>query len=841
MNQFNREVQDILQSAQKLKDQMAHSELKSIHLFSALVGKTPKKFWQGQSIDYSALKKTIHQQVKSLPKLVDSKLSDHVSPDFSRILRGADQIHDELHTPEVGFPEIWLSLVKNSSEQEVVNLLAKFKIESTQVEVYIKEYLQTEDEEEGPLEKYGENLTQKAREGRLDPVIGRDEEIRRAIQILSRKTKNNPILIGEPGVGKTAIVEGLAQRIINEDVTSHLKEIEVISLDLSAMMAGAKYRGDFEERLKDFLDALEERDNVLLFIDEIHTIVGAGKTEGSMDLGNMLKPKLARGELRCLGATTINEYRQNIEKDAALERRFQQIMVEEPSESESLSILRGIKERYEAHHGVRIQDAALVSAVALSKRYIGDRFLPDKAIDLMDEAASQLRIKLDTVPEELDQLQRRLLQLKIEEQALSSEKDSQSKKRLVELQGELKNLREVVKNQELIWYAKRDEVNQLKNTQDQLEELKREMILAERSQNLEKAAELKYQSIPQKEAELQKLSEQDQGGLEEVGPEIIAEIVSRWTRIPVNQLSKSEKEKILTLESLLFERVKGQDHALKIVSEAVMRNQSGLKTFHSHKGPIGSFLFAGPTGVGKTELAKTLALNLFDSEEHMVRLDMSEYMEKHSVSRMIGAPPGYVGYEEGGQLTEAIRRSPYSVVLLDEVEKAHPEVLQVLLQVLDEGHLTDGKGRKVNFKNTLFLMTTNQASQRIAQEPHVNESDLRVWMQEFFAPEFLNRLDAMIPFQALSKESISAITEVKLKAFAEQLVEQDIKVYWSKALLEYLSDSAFDPVYGARPLERKIVEVIETPLSRAFLQERFKEGDSIELDIEAGELTLKVL
>lgn len=848
MSNYSRELHDVLNHAQKTKDKEKHSELTSLHLLSALTQKLKKKFWQGQNIDLRTWRKAVQKAVSQLPRLVDAKLSDQVSPDFGRVLRGAELIRDELGSLEIGVSEIWLSLVKNSSDATIVSLLKEFKIDSTSVQSYIEALAQAEeDEDQGPLEKYGENLTQKAREGRLDPVIGRDEEIRRAIQILSRKTKNNPVLIGEPGVGKTAIAEGLAQRIINKDVTSTLQDTEVVALDLSAMMAGAKYRGDFEERLKEFLDALEERDNVLLFIDEIHTIVGAGKTEGSMDLGNMLKPKLARGELRCIGATTINEYRQNIEKDPALERRFQQIMVNEPSESEAVSILRGIKERYENHHGVRIQDAALISAVHLSKRYIGDRFLPDKAIDLMDEAASQVRIKLDTVPEELDQLQRKLLQMKIEEQALTQEKDKASQKRLQELGVELESLRQVVKEQELAWAALRDEANRLRDAQDELERLKREMSLAERAQDLQKAAELKYKNIPEKEAEIEQLLavENQNSGLEEVGPEVVAEIVSRWTRIPVTQLSKSEKEKLLTLEDELALRVKGQAEALKLVSESVLRNQAGLKSFRSKRGPIGAFLFAGPTGVGKTELARTLAASLFDSEDQMVRLDMSEYMEKHSVSRMIGAPPGYVGYEEGGQLTEAVRRSPYSVVLLDEVEKAHPEVLQVLLQVLDEGHLTDGKGRKVNFKNTIFLMTTNQGAAQIA---HLNEegktmgpTQLREVLMGFFAPEFLNRLDSTIVFNSLSQESIQEITEVKLRQFADEVEDKDIKLFWSASLVQELAAESFDPVYGARPLERKIQELIETPLSRAYLNGEFQEGDSVELELKSGQLLVKVL
>ena len=662
--------------------------------------------------------------------------------------------------------------------------------------------------QESALKKFGKELVSLAADGKLDPVIGREEEIRRVIRILARKTKNNPVLVGEPGTGKTAIVEGLAHRIHRNDVPDALKKKKIFSLDLSALIAGAKYQGEFEERLKMVLDELLQDQDTLLFIDEIHNIVGAGRTQGSMDLGNMLKPGLARGELHCIGATTTSEYRKYIETDAALERRFQPVPVAEPSADEALSILRGIKESFDAHHGVRIQDNALVAAVQLSSRYITDRFLPDKAVDLIDEAASMVKTQLDTVPEALDTLQRRQLQLRIEEKALSTENDKSSKERLKDLQQELKTVDEEVKKQQDNWKQKRLRFETLKNAQAELRAARDEMEKAENSYQLEKAAELKYNRIPM----LQKtvgdlevaLGTNNEEVSEVVNEENIAQVVSHWTGIPISRLQEGEKEKLLHLEERLHKRLIGQNEAVTEVSEAILRNKSGLSRENA---PIGSFLFLGPTGVGKTELARALAVELFDSETAMLRFDMSEYMEKHSVARLIGAPPGYVGYDEGGQLTESVRTHPYCVLLFDEVEKSHPDVFNALLQVLDEGHLTDGKGRKVNFKNTLILMTSN-----------LPEKDLK----SFFRPEFLNRLDNILVFKSLEKDELVQIAKIKLNALAKRLAMQKIEVEWSENIAKEIVEKSWDPQYGARPIQRYIQKHLESQLSKDIISGKIK-------------------
>ena len=662
--------------------------------------------------------------------------------------------------------------------------------------------------QESALKKFGKELVSLAADGKLDPVIGREEEIRRVIRILARKTKNNPVLVGEPGTGKTAIVEGLAHRIHRNDVPDALKKKKIFSLDLSALIAGAKYQGEFEERLKMVLDELLQDQDTLLFIDEIHNIVGAGRTQGSMDLGNMLKPGLARGELHCIGATTTSEYRKYIETDAALERRFQPVPVAEPSADEALSILRGIKESFDAHHGVRIQDNALVAAVQLSSRYITDRFLPDKAVDLIDEAASMVKTQLDTVPEALDTLQRRQLQLRIEEKALSTENDKSSKERLKDLQQELKTVDEEVKKQQDNWKQKRLRFETLKNAQAELRAARDEMEKAENSYQLEKAAELKYNRIPM----LQKtvvdlevaLGTSNEEVSEVVNEENIAQVVSHWTGIPISRLQEGEKEKLLHLEERLHKRLIGQNEAVTEVSEAILRNKSGLSRENA---PIGSFLFLGPTGVGKTELARALAVELFDSETAMLRFDMSEYMEKHSVARLIGAPPGYVGYDEGGQLTESVRTHPYCVLLFDEVEKSHPDVFNALLQVLDEGHLTDGKGRKVNFKNTLILMTSN-----------LPEKDLK----SFFRPEFLNRLDNILVFKSLEKDELVQIAKIKLNALAKRLAMQKIEVEWSENIAKEIVEKSWDPQYGARPIQRYIQKHLESQLSKDIISGKIK-------------------
>ncbi|MDB6024902.1 MAG: ATP-dependent chaperone ClpB [Verrucomicrobiales bacterium] len=700
------------------------------------------------------------------------------------------------------------------------------------------------------LEKYGRDLTRLAQQNKLDPVIGRDMEIRRCIQVLSRRTKNNPVLIGEPGVGKTAIVEGLARRIVAGDVPDSLKDKRLISLDLSALIAGAKYRGEFEERLKAVLQEITKaQGQIILFIDEIHTMVGAGKAEGAMDASNMLKPMLARGELHCIGATTLDEYRKNIEKDAALERRFQPVMVNEPSVEDTISILRGLRERYELHHGVRIQDAALVAAAQLSHRYIADRFLPDKAIDLMDEAAAKLRTEMESMPEELEQLERRLTQLEIEREALRKEKDKASKERLVVLEKEFANLksqRDALKAQ---WDSEKRALEGEQKLREALELARTEMEKAQRQGDLRRVAEYQYGKIPQLENQLKELEAKNAGKegrrllQEEVTADEVAEVVARWTSIPVSRLLEGEKEKLLRLDHILHERVIGQDEAVQAVADAVIRARSGLK---DPKRPIGSFIFLGPTGVGKTELARALAESLFDSEENMIRIDMSEYMEKHAVARLIGAPPGYVGYEEGGQLTEAVRRRPYTVVLFDEIEKAHHDVFNVLLQILDDGRLTDNQGRTVDFKNTIIIMTSNIGSPLLfegaSESGEIAEPvRLRVMkeLREQFRPEFLNRVDDIVLFKLLTLTEIKRIVDLQLKLLRERLAERHIEIDLTEAAKEYIAREGYDPVYGARPLKRFLQRHVETALSRKLVAGEISDGTRVMVDFKKGELVFE--
>jgi ATP-dependent Clp protease ATP-binding subunit ClpB len=703
------------------------------------------------------------------------------------------------------------------------------------------------------LEKYGRDLTKMAANGKLDPVIGRDEEIRRVVQVLSRRTKNNPVLIGEPGVGKTAIVEGLAQRIIRGDVPEGLKEKKVVSLDMGALIAGAKFRGEFEERLKAVLKEVQDsQGEIILFIDELHTVVGAGKAEGSMDAGNLLKPMLARGELHCIGATTLDEFRKYIEKDAALERRFQPVLVDQPTVEDTISILRGLKDRYELHHGVRIKDSALVAAAILSDRYISDRFLPDKAIDLVDESAAKLRTEIDSMPAELDEIQRRRMQLEIERQALKKEKDAASKDRLAKLENEIANLRAEGDALQARWQLEKQSVQKLREYREQIDQVKVEIEQAERQYDLNKAAELKYGKLRQLQAQLQEAESVAKGPKqllkEEVGEEDIAAVVSRWTGVPVSKLLEGEMQKLLHLEEELHQRVIGQDEAVTAVAEAVIRARSGLK---DPKRPIGSFIFLGPTGVGKTELARALAEFMFDDEHNMIRIDMSEYQEKHTVARLLGAPPGYVGFEEGGQLTEAVRRKPYSVVLFDEIEKAHPDVFNTLLQVLDDGRLTDGQGRTVNFKNTILIMTSNIGSHRILEyqggfegKDYEKMKDTVLGeLRHSFRPEFLNRVDEIIVFHALSVKHLKEIVEIQLSGLRQRLEERHITLTLTDEARTHLVQSGYDPTYGARPLKRAIQKQIETRLGRMIVKGEVHDGENIVVNVnpEAAELTFSVV
>ena len=847
-----------LQEAQNEARRRSHHEVEAWHLLVALLtqdGGLVPALIEKLGLTVSALQLAANRELERVPKVsgaVDvSKI--YVTQALNDVLTQAEQEAAQLKDEYVSVEHLFLALIKATQPAALKKYFTSFGLDRAKVLAELKQMRGsqrvTSDNPEttyNALEKYGIDLVAQARKGKLDPVIGRDAEIRRAIRILSRKTKNNPVLIGEPGVGKTAIVEGLAQRILRGDVPEGLKDKTVFALDMGALVAGAKYRGEFEERLKAVLSEVKQAEGrIILFIDELHTIVGAGKSEGAMDAGNLLKPMLARGELHCIGATTLEEYRKYIEKDAALERRFQPVVVEEPTVEDAISILRGLRERYELHHGVHIQDNALVAAAVLSHRYIADRFLPDKAIDLVDEACAMIRTDMDSVPTELDELQRRVMQLEIEETALQKEKDDASRRRLTELRRELANAKEQATALRAVWTKEKESLGRVQKVREELEAARLEMAKAERNYDLNKIAELKHGRIPQLEKELAKAEKTGTAQTtlvkEEVSADDIAEIISKWTHIPVTRLMAGEKEKLLKLEDELHQRVIGQEEGVRLVSEAILRARAGIK---DPRRPIGSFLFLGPTGVGKTELAKTLAAQLFDSEANLIRLDMSEYMEKHSVARMIGAPPGYVGYDEGGQLTEAVRRKPYAVVLFDEIEKAHPDVFNVLLQVLDDGRITDSQGRTVDFKNTVIVMTSNLGSRHLlegvtgSEIPENVREAVMADLRATFRPEFLNRVDETVLFKPLSLEEIEQIVDLLIADVNKRLADKRVTVVLEPKAKEWVAEKGYDPVFGARPLKRFLQRHLETRLARALISGEVAEDAKVTFKVKGGELVL---
>ncbi|MCQ2060628.1 MAG: AAA family ATPase [Fibrobacter sp.] len=871
MSDYSFDAEKVLAKAQSLMDRNSNIYLGAAHLAVGLVeapDATLKKLFKSKNAKAGDIRGCLEPFVQKVPRSTGVNPDAQPDSDLNRILRAALQAARQVNRM-VSPGDMLIALMKFTGDRALAKIFEDALGSAEVVETWLSDPFAgaANAEEQSPLKQFGRELVEMAADGKLSPVIGREEEIRRVILILSRKTKNNPCLVGEPGVGKTAIVEGLAERIYRGDVPDALKGKKLFALDLSALMAGAKYRGDFEERLKSVIDAIEEDGNTIMFIDELHNIVGAGKTEGSMDLGNMLKPKLARGELHCIGATTTQEYRKYIEKDSALERRFQPVQVTEPSEDEAISILRGIKDGFDAHHGVRLHDNALVAAVKLSNRYISDRFLPDKAIDLIDEAASLVKTQMDTVPEALDTLQRKELQMKIEEQALSKETDEVSVRRLKELREELALTGAAVKAMQARWQDRRAAFAEVQDLKKSLKAAKDEMEQAEARYDLNRAAELKYnkivkieKEIAEKTAALSKSADANDLS-EEVTEETIALVVSRWTGVPVTKLCEGEKAKLLKLDERLHARVIGQDEAVEAVSEAILRNRSGLSRENA---PIGSFLFLGPTGVGKTELAKALAVELFDSENALVRIDMSEYMEKHSVSRLIGAPPGYVGYEEGGQLTEAVRTHPYCVILLDEIEKAHPDVFNTLLQVLDDGRLTDGKGRTVNFKNTLILMTSNLGAEKFRDRAAraasdstadgaagnvagtsggnvapVTIADVEADLRHFFRPEFLNRLDETLVFQSLTKPQIKDIVKLKFAGLAKRAARQGLEITLSETALDAIADGAYQPEFGARPIQRYLERNVERVLAHAILAGEVSSAKSAVIDYDGAGFVIK--
>lgn len=838
IEKYTQKMQGAILDAQSIANSYGHQQLEIAHVHYAIISDSDgliPKLLEAMNVDVNSLKADLKSDLEKLPKVSGGSAQLYMSSELNNVLTKAEKIASDFKDEYVSVEHLYLAIL-DSNNQEVGRLMTKYGINKdefmkalTMVRGNQRVTSQNPEDTYDALNKYGTDLVDAARKGKLDPVIGRDLEIRRAIEILSRRTKNNPVLIGQPGVGKTAVVEGLAQRIVNGDVPDGLKGKTIFSLDMGSLIAGAKYRGEFEERLKAVLNEIDKSDgNIILFIDEIHTIVGAGKTEGSMDAGNLLKPKLARGELHCIGATTLDEYRKYIETDAALERRFQKVMVDEPSVEDTISILRGLKEKFEIHHGVRITDNALIACATLSNRYISDRYLPDKAIDLMDEAAARIRTEIDSMPTDLDQISRKIMQLEIEKQALSKEDDKASKSRLDAISEELANLK--TENDELMakWSNEKNMIQELKNKKLKLDELRHEIESAEREYDLEKLAKLKYGELPSLEKEIEDLKNKTEQAnesrmlREEVGEEEIQAVISEWTGIPVSKLAESEREKLLHLEDILHKRVIGQDEGVKAVSEAILRARAGLK---NENRPVGSFIFLGPTGVGKTELAKALTETLFDTEKNLIRIDMSEYMEKHTVSRLVGSPPGYVGYDEGGQLTEAVRRKPYSVVLFDEIEKAHPDVFNILLQLLDDGRLTDNQGRTVDFKNTIIIMTSN-----------LPESQLKT----FFRPEFLNRIDDIVVFKSLTIEQIEKIVDLIIESLVKRLEERGIGLELSEDARRFIAKESYDEEFGARPVKRYVQKNIENQIAEMIISNEVIDGQTIEITVSDDSLKFDV-